>query len=73
MNEGNKYRTVASTNMNNQSSRSHAVFSVTITFTFQDRMSGVVGETVSRLSLVDLAGSERANKTGAGEFSHLIG
>ena len=65
MNEGNKYRTVAATNMNNQSSRSHAVFTVTITFTNTDLASGVTGETVSRMSLVDLAGSERANKTGA--------
>lgn len=65
MNEGNKYRTVAATNMNNQSSRSHAVFTVTITFSQQDSLTGVVGETQSRLSLVDLAGSERANKTGA--------
>ena len=65
MNEGNKYRTVAATNMNNQSSRSHAVFTVTITFSSRDVASGVTGETVSRISLVDLAGSERANKTGA--------
>ena len=65
MNEGNKYRTVAATNMNNQSSRSHAVFTVTITFSTRDVASGVTGETVSRISLVDLAGSERANKTGA--------
>ena len=65
MNEGNKYRTVAATNMNNQSSRSHAVFTVNITFSLKDVASGVTGETVSRISLVDLAGSERANKTGA--------
>ena len=65
MNEGNKYRTVAATNMNNQSSRSHAVFTLNITFSLTDPGSGVTGETVSKLSLVDLAGSERANKTGA--------
>ena len=65
MNEGNKYRTVAATNMNNQSSRSHAVFTLNITFSLTDQTSGVTGETVSKLSLVDLAGSERANKTGA--------
>ena len=65
MNEGNKYRTVAATNMNNQSSRSHAVFTVHITFSLQDAATGVTGETMSRISLVDLAGSERANKTGA--------
>ena len=65
MNEGNKYRTVAATNMNNQSSRSHAVFTLNITFSLTDQTSGVTGETVSKLSLVDLAGSERATKTGA--------
>ena len=65
MNEGNKYRTVAATNMNNQSSRSHAVFTVHITFSLKDIATGINGETMSRISLVDLAGSERANKTGA--------
>jgi len=63
--EGNKSRTVASTNMNNESSRSHAVFTVILTFTLMDALSGVTGEKVSRISLVDLAGSERAVKTGA--------
>ena len=32
MAEGNKSRTVAATNMNTESSRSHAVFSIVITF-----------------------------------------
>ena len=63
--EGNKSRTVAATNMNNESSRSHAVFTVILTFTLTDALSGVTGEKVSRISLVDLAGSERAVKTGA--------
>ena len=63
--EGNKSRTVASTNMNNESSRSHAVFSIVLTQTLTDVQSGVSGEKVSRVSLVDLAGSERAVKTGA--------
>lgn len=63
--EGNKSRTVASTNMNNESSRSHAVFTVILTQTLTDTESGVSGEKVSRISLVDLAGSERAVKTGA--------
>lgn len=65
MAEGNKSRTVAATNMNAESSRSHAVFSVILTQTLTDRMSGVQGEKVARMSLVDLAGSERAVKTGA--------
>ncbi|KAF9800427.1 hypothetical protein SFRURICE_016817 [Spodoptera frugiperda] len=65
MTEGNKSRTVAATNMNSESSRSHAVFSVVLTQTLTDAATGVSGEKVARLSLVDLAGSERAVKTGA--------
>ncbi|XP_018897649.2 kinesin-like protein KIF13A isoform X1 [Bemisia tabaci] len=65
MAEGNKSRTVAATNMNSESSRSHAVFSVVLTQTLTDEKSGVSGEKVARISLVDLAGSERAVKTGA--------
>ncbi|KAK7063154.1 Kinesin-like protein kif13b [Halocaridina rubra] len=63
--EGNKARTVAATNMNSESSRSHAVFTVVLTQTITDFASGVSGEKVSKMSLVDLAGSERAVKTGA--------
>ncbi|XP_065165638.1 kinesin-like protein KIF13A isoform X3 [Atheta coriaria] len=65
MAEGNKSRTVAATNMNSESSRSHAVFTVILTQTLTDIKSGVSGEKQSRMSLVDLAGSERAVKTGA--------
>ncbi|EDV36605.2 uncharacterized protein Dana_GF11865, isoform F [Drosophila ananassae] len=65
MTEGNKSRTVAATNMNAESSRSHAVFSVVLTQILTDQATGVSGEKVSRMSLVDLAGSERAVKTGA--------
>lgn len=65
MSEGNKSRTVAATNMNNESSRSHAVFNIILTQTLTDKASAVTGEKVSKLSLVDLAGSERAVKTGA--------
>ncbi|KPP67219.1 kinesin-like protein KIF13B-like [Scleropages formosus] len=69
MSEGNKSRTVAATNMNEESSRSHAVFNIILTHTLMDLQSGVKlgtsGEKVSKLSLVDLAGSERAAKTGA--------
>ncbi|XP_026778411.3 kinesin-like protein KIF13B [Pangasianodon hypophthalmus] len=65
MSEGNKSRTVAATNMNEESSRSHAVFNVILTHTMRDLQSGTSGEKVSKLSLVDLAGSERAAKTGA--------
>lgn len=65
MSEGNKSRTVAATNMNNESSRSHAVFNIILTQILTDISSGVSGEKVSKISLVDLAGSERAQKTGA--------
>uniref|UniRef100_A0A8C6VAM5 Kinesin family member 13Bb n=1 Tax=Neogobius melanostomus TaxID=47308 RepID=A0A8C6VAM5_9GOBI len=65
MSEGNKSRTVAATNMNEESSRSHAVFNIILTHTLRDLKSGTSGEKVSKLSLVDLAGSERATKTGA--------
>lgn len=65
MAEGNKSRTVAATNMNSESSRSHAVFTIILTQTLTDTSSGVSGEKVSKISLVDLAGSERAVKTGA--------
>uniref|UniRef100_A0AAZ3R4Q8 Kinesin family member 13A n=1 Tax=Oncorhynchus tshawytscha TaxID=74940 RepID=A0AAZ3R4Q8_ONCTS len=62
---GNKSRTVAATNMNEESSRSHAVFSIIVTQTLYDLKSGNSGEKVSKMSLVDLAGSERVSKTGA--------
>ncbi|NWV60254.1 KI13B protein, partial [Malurus elegans] len=65
MSEGNKSRTVAATNMNEESSRSHAVFKIILTHTLYDTQSGTSGEKVGKLSLVDLAGSERATKTGA--------
>ncbi|RKP07746.1 hypothetical protein THASP1DRAFT_5696, partial [Thamnocephalis sphaerospora] len=65
MDEGNKTRTVAATNMNETSSRSHGVFTLILTQKRHDRETGMDTEKVSRISLVDLAGSERANSTGA--------
>uniref|UniRef100_A0A914XCF0 Kinesin-like protein unc-104 n=1 Tax=Plectus sambesii TaxID=2011161 RepID=A0A914XCF0_9BILA len=65
MEEGNKSRTVAATNMNSESSRSHAVFNIRLTQILIDLESGVSGEKVSKISLVDLAGSERVQKSGA--------
>lgn len=65
MDEGNKARTVAATNMNETSSRSHAVFTLIVTQKRHDAETNMDGEKVSRISLVDLAGSERANSTGA--------
>lgn len=63
--EGNKARTVAATNMNETSSRSHAVFTLVLTQKRFDVETKLETEKVSRISLVDLAGSERANSTGA--------
>ncbi|MBN3317267.1 KI13B protein, partial [Atractosteus spatula] len=40
MSEGNKSRTVAATNMNEESSRSHAVFNIILTHTLKDIQSG---------------------------------
>lgn len=65
MDEGNKARTVAATNMNETSSRSHAVFTLVLTQKRKDEQTNLEAEKVSRISLVDLAGSERANSTGA--------
>ncbi|KAJ7667510.1 kinesin-like protein [Mycena polygramma] len=65
MDEGNKARTVAATNMNETSSRSHAVFTLLLTMKRHDADTNLDTEKVSRISLVDLAGSERANSTGA--------
>lgn len=65
MDEGNKARTVAATNMNETSSRSHAVFTLILTQMRHDADTNLDTEKVSRISLVDLAGSERANSTGA--------
>ncbi|XP_030842583.1 kinesin-like protein KIF1A isoform X12 [Strongylocentrotus purpuratus] len=65
MDEGNKARTVASTNMNETSSRSHAVFTIVFTQKRHDVETNMCTEKVSKVSLVDLAGSERADSTGA--------
>jgi kinesin family protein 1 len=63
--EGNKARTVAATNMNETSSRSHAVFTIFFTQQRYDQTTALCTEKVSKISLVDLAGSERADSTGA--------
>lgn len=65
MDEGNKARTVAATNMNETSSRSHAVFTLILTQKQKDVEMNMSGEKVAKISLVDLAGSERAQSTGA--------
>ncbi|RXN08491.1 kinesin KIF1C [Labeo rohita] len=62
MDAGNKARTVAATNMNETSSRSHAVFTIVFTQRRRDQLTGLDTE---KVSLVDLAGSERADSSGA--------
>ena len=57
--KGNHGRTVASTDMNSVSSRSHAI--VTISMQQQNRET-LISKT-SKLNLVDLAGSECVKKT----------
>ena len=65
MDEGNKARTVAATSMNETSSRSHAVFTLTLTQKRHDVETSMDTEKVAKISLVDLAGSERQSATGA--------
>lgn len=65
MDSGNKARTVAATNMNETSSRSHAVFTIIFTQHRRDQLTNLLTEKVSKVSLVDLAGSERADSSGA--------
>ncbi|NXN17949.1 KIF4 protein, partial [Indicator maculatus] len=60
--QGNNSRTVASTAMNSQSSRSHAIFTICID---QQKKNDKNSSFHSKLHLVDLAGSERQKKTKA--------
>ncbi|XP_017981679.1 PREDICTED: kinesin-like protein KIN-4C [Theobroma cacao] len=69
---GSLSRATGSTNMNSQSSRSHAIFTITVE---QKKIAscpnGVINDDIgddilcAKLHLVDLAGSERAKRTGA--------
>ncbi|OQS04510.1 kinesin, partial [Thraustotheca clavata] len=67
---GTAARVTGSTNMNEQSSRSHAIFSLML----QQRDLGTGDYTSAKFHLVDLAGSERAKRTGAvgGRFKESI-
>ncbi|XP_068589989.1 kinesin-like protein KIF3B [Cebidichthys violaceus] len=64
MNVGNQNRSVGATNMNEHSSRSHAIFVITVECSELDA-DGENHIRVGKLNLVDLAGSERQTKTGA--------
>ena len=61
---GNQNRSVGKTEMNEHSSRSHAIFIITVECSELD-MEGQAHIRVGKLNLVDLAGSERQAKTGA--------
>lgn len=63
MNVGNRNRTIGATDMNEHSSRSHAIFMITVEMSDLNGAKGQVR--VGKLNLVDLAGSERQAKTGA--------
>ncbi|KAG8228748.1 hypothetical protein J437_LFUL009670 [Ladona fulva] len=60
---GNKNRVVGATAMNAQSSRSHAIFTVTVECIQEDSEGHHLR--MGKLHLVDLAGSERQSKTGS--------
>ncbi|CAK0790922.1 unnamed protein product [Prorocentrum cordatum] len=60
--DGFEYRSTASTNMNDRSSRSHCVFTIKL---HQKDTVDSTKNTISKVNLVDLAGSERAKATGA--------
>lgn len=61
MRRGGNARAVAATNMNQESSRSHSIFVITVTQKNVETGSAKSGQ----LFLVDLAGSEKVGKTGA--------
>ena len=64
---GTSYRTTSATNMNDVSSRSHAVFVITVEQMTTETINGQTHTQikVGKLNLVDLAGSERVRVTGA--------
>ncbi|KAJ5593816.1 uncharacterized protein N7459_000024 [Penicillium hispanicum] len=61
MRRGGNARAVAATNMNQESSRSHSIFVITVSQKNVETGSAKSGQ----LFLVDLAGSEKVGKTGA--------
>ncbi|KAL2498234.1 Kinesin-like protein FRA1 [Abeliophyllum distichum] len=73
--QGSLCRATGSTNMNNQSSRSHAIFTITVEqmrrlhpgVSSDDNLNDCMTEEYlcAKLHLVDLAGSERAKRTGS--------
>ena len=64
-NEGTEKRSTASTELNNHSSRSHSIFTLTILSTDHEADAATPIIMQSKLNLCDLAGSERQSKTNA--------
>ncbi|XP_059293454.1 kinesin-like protein KIN-8B isoform X2 [Lycium ferocissimum] len=64
LNLGNSRRKTENTEVNETSSRSHAVLEITVTRKQRDKYSNQVIR--GKLALVDLAGSERASETNSG-------
>mmetsp|Transcript_26448 Transcript_26448/g.39265 ORF Transcript_26448/g.39265 Transcript_26448/m.39265 type:complete len:530 (+) Transcript_26448:153-1742(+) len=64
LNKGLANRTVGSTLMNAESSRSHSIFTIVVEMNNRDEQ-GKDHIRAGKLNLVDLAGSERQKKTGA--------
>jgi kinesin family protein 5 len=60
MEQGSDSRAVSSTNMNENSSRSHSIFILTV---LQNNLTEKCAKS-GKLYLVDLAGSEKISKTG---------
>lgn len=63
--QGNRNRATASTDMNEHSSRSHAILIITVECNEPRGDDAEPHIIVGKLNLVDLAGSERQSKTGA--------
>lgn len=59
--EGETNRTISEHKLNQNSSRSHAIFSVTLEMRNKIESSEKIH--ISRINVVDLAGSERTKKT----------
>ena len=69
--KGNDSRIIASTKLNEKSSRSHCIFRLNIEITKNVRKNNILGEEETEkvllknhINLIDLAGSENSNKTG---------
>lgn len=65
LDKGLEGRTVAATNMNAESSRSHSIFTIVVEMSSVEEETGREILRAGKLNLVDLAGSERQKKTGA--------